>query len=62
MDIIQSMLRTGSMLSNFDGSEDRSTIVVEFPCKFPEHTKFALTDMDIKPKDLVTASILPKYL
>lgn len=26
---------------NFDGSEDRSTVVVEFPCKFPEHTKVA---------------------
>ena len=26
---------------NFDGSEDRSTIVVEFPCRFPENTKFA---------------------
>ena len=26
---------------NFDGSEDRSTIVVEFPCCFPENTKFA---------------------
>ena len=26
---------------NFDGSDDRSTIVVEFPCKFPKHTVFA---------------------
>lgn len=26
---------------NFDGSDDRGTVVVEFPCKFPEHTKVA---------------------
>jgi ribonucleotide reductase alpha subunit len=26
---------------NFDGTEDKSTVVVSFPCKFPEHTKFA---------------------
>ena len=25
---------------NFDGSDDRSTVVVEFPCTYPEHTKF----------------------
>ena len=25
---------------NFDGSEDRSTVVVSFPCSFPEGTKF----------------------
>lgn len=26
---------------NFDGTEDRSTVVVSFPCKFPEGTKLA---------------------
>lgn len=26
---------------NFDGSEDHGTVVVEFPCKFPKHTKVA---------------------
>lgn len=26
---------------NFDGTEDRGTVVVEFPCKFPKHTKVA---------------------
>jgi len=26
---------------NFDGTEDKSTIVVSFPCKFPKGTKFA---------------------
>ena len=26
---------------NFDGSEDHSTVVVSFPCSFPEGTKFA---------------------
>lgn len=26
---------------NFDGSEDRNTVVVSFPCKFPEGTKLA---------------------
>ena len=26
---------------NFDGTEDHSTVVVEFPCKFPKGTKFA---------------------
>ena len=26
---------------NFDGSYDHSTIVVSFPCKYPEHTKLA---------------------
>ena len=26
---------------NFDGTEDHSTVVVSFPCKFPEGTKFA---------------------
>ena len=26
---------------NFDGTEDRNTVVVEFPCKFPKHTKVA---------------------
>lgn len=25
----------------FDGTEDRNTVVVEFPCKFPKHTKVA---------------------
>ena len=25
----------------FDGTDDRSTVVVEFPCTYPEHTKFA---------------------
>lgn len=28
-------------VKNFDGSEDRRTIVVEFPCEFPENTIFA---------------------
>ena len=28
-------------VKNFDGSEDHSTVVVEFPCKFPAGTKFA---------------------
>jgi len=26
---------------NFDGTEDHSTVVVSFPCKFPKDTKFA---------------------
>ena len=26
---------------NFDGTEDHSTVVVSFPCKFPQGTKFA---------------------
>jgi len=26
---------------NFDGTEDKSTVVVSFPCKFPSHTTFA---------------------
>lgn len=26
---------------NFDGSEDKSTVVVSFPCKFPSNTTFA---------------------
>jgi hypothetical protein len=26
---------------NFDGTEDHSTVVVSFPCKFPEHTLLA---------------------
>lgn len=26
---------------NFDGTEDRKTMVVSFPCKYPEHTIFA---------------------
>jgi len=26
---------------NFDGTEDHSTVVVEFPCSFPSGTKFA---------------------
>jgi len=26
---------------NFDGSENRNTVVVSFPCSFPEHTKVA---------------------
>jgi len=26
---------------NFDGTDDRRTVVVEFPCKFPEHASFA---------------------
>jgi hypothetical protein len=26
---------------NFDGTEDHSTVVVSFPCSFPEGTKFA---------------------
>jgi ribonucleoside-diphosphate reductase alpha chain/ribonucleoside-triphosphate reductase len=26
---------------NFDGTEDHSTVVVSFPCKFPDGTKFA---------------------
>ena len=26
---------------NFDGTEDKSTVVVSFPCKFPSHTMFA---------------------
>jgi len=26
---------------NFDGSEDKSTVVVSFPCKFPANTTFA---------------------
>jgi hypothetical protein len=26
---------------NFDGTEDHSTVVVSFPCKFPKETKFA---------------------
>lgn len=26
---------------NFDGSEDRNTVVVEFPCKLPKHAKVA---------------------
>ena len=26
---------------NFDGSEDPRTVVVEFPCEFPAHTRFA---------------------
>lgn len=26
---------------NFDGTDDKSTVVVSFPCKFPEHTKVA---------------------
>lgn len=26
---------------NFDGTEDHSTVVVSFPCSFPENTKFA---------------------
>ena len=26
---------------NFDGTEDHSTVVVSFPCSFPEHTTFA---------------------
>lgn len=25
----------------YDGTEDKSTVVVSFPCKFPAHTKFA---------------------
>jgi hypothetical protein len=25
----------------YDGTEDKSTVVVSFPCKFPSHTKFA---------------------
>lgn len=25
----------------FDGTDDRNTVVVSFPCKFPNHTKFA---------------------
>ena len=28
-------------VKNFDGTEDHSTVVVEFPCKFPEGTMFA---------------------
>ena len=28
-------------VKNFDGTEDRGTVVVEFPCKFPKHTKVA---------------------
>lgn len=28
-------------VKNFDGSEDRRTVVVEFPCEFPENTIFA---------------------
>jgi hypothetical protein len=33
---------------NFDGTEDKSTIVVSFPCKFPSGTTFAqdLTAID----------------
>jgi hypothetical protein len=31
---------------NFDGTDDRSTIVVEFPCKYPDGTVSA-EDMDI---------------
>jgi ribonucleotide reductase alpha subunit len=26
---------------NFDGSQDKNTVIVSFPCKFPEHTKLA---------------------
>ena len=28
-------------VKNFDGTEDHSTVVVSFPCKFPENTTFA---------------------
>lgn len=28
-------------VKGFDGTEDHSTVVVEFPCKFPPHTKLA---------------------
>lgn len=31
---------------NLDGTDDRGTFVVEFPCKFPENTKTAM-DMDV---------------
>jgi len=31
---------------NLDGTEDRGTFVVEFPCKFPDNTKTAM-DMDV---------------
>ena len=28
-------------VKNFDGTDDKGTVVVEFPCKFPKHTKVA---------------------
>ena len=28
-------------VKGFDGKEDRNTVVVEFPCKFPKHTIIA---------------------
>lgn len=40
-------------LRNFDGSEDHRTVVVEFPCAFPEDTIFAEDMSAIEQMDLV---------
>ena len=43
-DLVQACRERGygiEYVKNFDGTEDRSTVVVEFPCKFPKGTMFA---------------------
>ena len=43
-DLVEICRRNGyfvEFVRNFDGTDDRSTVVVEFPCTYPEHTKFA---------------------
>lgn len=38
---------------NFDGTEDRNTVVVEFPCKFDENTVFAANMKAVDQLELV---------
>lgn len=38
---------------NFDGTEDHSTVVVEFPCKFPKGTKFAADMSAVDQLDVI---------
>lgn len=40
-------------LRNFDGSEDHRTVVVEFPCAFPENTILAESMSAVQQMDLV---------
>lgn len=43
-DLVQACRERGygiEYVKNFDGTEDHSTVVVEFPCKFPKGTMFA---------------------
>jgi ribonucleotide reductase alpha subunit len=38
---------------NFDGTDDHSTVIIEFPCKFPKHATFAKDQSAIEQMEVV---------